>query len=137
VQDDEADPITRARTRVEAGRPRRLRRGRERCSAHCRDGQPCRAPAIEGSSVCRCHGGSAPQVQIKAKHRLLIEASHLAHLEWREALGTPGEFDALCKALQAQRDLGAYEVKLLRLAELQAAVKELKASPGSPRWRCA
>ena len=119
--------MTRARTREDSGRPRKLRKGRERCTARRRDGQPCRAPAIEGGLVCRRHGGSAPQAQIKAKHRLLIEASYFAHLEWQEARGTPREFDALCKALQAQRDLDAYEFKLLRLAHLRAAVRELKA----------
>ncbi len=60
-----------------------------------------------------------------------MEASYFAHLEWQEAKGTPREFDALCKALQAQRDLDAYEFKLLQLAELRAAVKELRAAAGS------
>jgi hypothetical protein len=50
---------------------------------------------------------------------------------WQEARGTPGEFDALCKALQARRDLDAYEVRLLYLAHLKAAGKELRAAPAS------
>jgi hypothetical protein len=123
--DDEADPMT----REDSGRRRKLRKGREQCTAHRRDGGECLAPAVEGALVCRRHGGAAPQVQIKARHRLLIEASYYAHLEWQEARGTRREFGALCKALQAQRDLDAYEFKLRRLAELRAAVRELKASP--------
>ena len=121
------DPMTGARPREDSRRPRQLRKGRERCGARRRDGQPCQAPAIEGGLVCRRHGGGSPQAQIKARHRVLMEASYFAHLEWQEARGTNREFDALCRALQAGRDLDVYEVKLLRLAHLRAAVKELKA----------
>lgn len=43
-----------------------------RCSATAhRTGQRCKAPAIKGTSVCRVHGGAAPQVQKSAKERLL------------------------------------------------------------------
>lgn len=41
------------------------------CSAHKTNGQPCKAKAIKGGTVCRVHGGSAPQVRAKAKQRLL------------------------------------------------------------------
>jgi hypothetical protein len=119
--------MTRARTREDSGRLHKLRKGRDRCTARRRDGERCLAPAVEGALVCRRHGGSASQVLIKARHRLLMEASYFAQLEWQEAQGTAREFDVLCKALQAQRDLDAYEFKLLQLAELRAAVKELEA----------
>ena len=118
-----------ARARTPGGA--KLRKGRDQCTAHRRDGEQCLAPAVEGALVCRRHGGSAPQVQIAARHFVLMEAHYIAVIEWEEARGTPREFDALCKALRAQRDLNAYEVKLLRLAELRAAVKELKAAAGS------
>jgi len=62
-----------------------------------------------------------------------MEVSYFAHLEWQEARGTPREFGALCKALQAQRDLAGYEAKLVRLAVLKAKVKRLKARPGPGR----
>ncbi len=39
---------------------------RERCSAHRRDGGQCGAPAVKGATVCRRHGGTAPQVQRNA-----------------------------------------------------------------------
>jgi hypothetical protein len=42
-----------------------------KCTAHRTNGQPCNAPAIKGGSVCRVHGGSAPQVKRSAKMRLL------------------------------------------------------------------
>ena len=123
----DADPITRARAREDSGRRRKLRKGRDQCTAHRRDGEQCLAPAVEGAVVCRKHGGASPQVQIAAKHFVLMEAHYIAVREWGEARGTPREFDALCKALGARRDLDAYEAKLLQLAHLRAAVKELKA----------
>lgn len=40
----------------------RVRQAR-RCSARRTNGEPCRAYAIVGGTVCRTHGGSAPQVR--------------------------------------------------------------------------
>lgn len=43
-----------------------------KCTAHSKQtGNPCRQYAIAGGTVCRFHGGSAPQVQAKAMERLL------------------------------------------------------------------
>jgi hypothetical protein len=43
-----------------------------RCRARSKQtGNPCKQPAIPGGTVCRYHGGSAPQVQQKALERLL------------------------------------------------------------------
>ena len=42
-----------------------------KCTAHRQDGNPCTAYAIKGGSVCRVHGGSAPQVRAAALRRLL------------------------------------------------------------------
>ena len=44
--------------------------GRRYCSARRSDGQPCQKAPIAGGSVCRTHGGSAPQVRRKAALRL-------------------------------------------------------------------
>ena len=41
------------------------------CRAKRSNGQPCKAQAIKGGTVCRVHGGAAPQVKRKAKERLL------------------------------------------------------------------
>lgn len=40
------------------------------CGARCRDGSPCRQPAIRGSNRCRVHGGSIPQVRAAALQRV-------------------------------------------------------------------
>lgn len=40
------------------------------CKAHRRAGTQCKNPAILGGTVCRYHGGSAPQVKAKAAERL-------------------------------------------------------------------
>lgn len=127
------DAMTRAHAREE-DQPdglHKLRRGRDRCSATRRDGQPCQAPAVEGSWVCRRHGGAAPQVQIKARHTLLLQAAYDTSRTFEEARGTPGEFGALCKALAAQRELDAYEGKLQRLSELRAEAKRRRPGRGS------
>ncbi len=41
-----------------------------RCHATNRRGNQCAKPAIQGGTVCRMHGGAAPQVQRKAAERL-------------------------------------------------------------------
>jgi hypothetical protein len=125
------DPMTRADAR-EDGDLRRIRKGRDRCGATRRDGQPCEAPAITDGTVCRRHGGSAPQVMIAARRRQLQMEAYSAECEFRAARGTPGAFDALCKALQARRDLDAFELKLWQLAELRAEVRRLRAERADP-----
>ena len=42
------------------------------CQARNRSGQQCGQQAIMGASVCYLHGGKAPQVQRKAKERLML-----------------------------------------------------------------
>jgi hypothetical protein len=130
VNGDEADPMTRAHThaREDSGRLRKLRKGRDQCTARRRDGEQCLAPAVEGALVCTKHGGGAPQVQFAARHFVLMEAHHIAVREWEEARGTPGEFGALCRWSAAERDLAEYEAKLVQLAVLRTKVKRLKAA---------
>ena len=40
------------------------------CTARRKNGEPCGAKAIRGGSVCRMHGGGAPQVKAAAAARL-------------------------------------------------------------------
>lgn len=46
--------------------------GRRLCTATTRAGNPCRAPALKGATVCNKHGGQLPNVKAKA-HRTLLE----------------------------------------------------------------
>ena len=46
------------------------------CSARSKQtGKQCRKPAIPGGTVCRFHGGAAPQVKNKARERLAMLVS--------------------------------------------------------------
>jgi hypothetical protein len=103
-----------------------IRKGRLPCEATCRDGTPCKAPAIAGGSVCRRHGGAAPQVAIAARHMELL----LAHAEALEAhaaaRGTPAGFGALCRWSAARNALDEYEAKLTRLRQLRADLRRRK-----------
>jgi len=42
-----------------------------KCQAHTSKGKACGQPAISGATVCRIHGGSAPQVRDAARRRIL------------------------------------------------------------------
>lgn len=55
------------------------RRWRHRCRAERVSGDPCRAWAISGGTVCTAHGGASPQVRRAAEVRL-------AELSLRRAL---------------------------------------------------
>jgi hypothetical protein len=60
------------------------------CSAISkRSGKQCRGPAIDGATVCRLHGGSAPQVKKAAARRLATQTA----LQWAtqelESAGLP------------------------------------------------
>lgn len=46
------------------------------CSATTRAGHRCRKPPIAGGTVCRSHGGAAPQVQVAAKMRAAEQEAH-------------------------------------------------------------
>lgn len=47
------------------------------CTANRRNGEKCLNYAIKGATVCRMHGGSAPQVRAAAQVRLLMSADKL------------------------------------------------------------
>lgn len=56
-----------------------------KCSARKRDGTPCGASPIRGSSVCRMHGGGAPQTVAAARRRLMAASDRVGALLLRIA----------------------------------------------------
>jgi len=108
------------------------RRWRERCSGRRRDGQRCRAWAIPGGFVCPLHGGSAPQVRIAARRRLLRER----HLEALQDLaergrGTARWYQAWDEVTAAERAIEQYESDL----DLIALMKIELTDPSGPEIR--
>lgn len=55
-----------------------------KCSARRSNGQPCNNPPIKGATVCRVHGGSAPQVKRKAEKRVALA-------DWERTFGGPAD----------------------------------------------
>lgn len=72
-----------------------------RCKATNRQGVRCRKPAIRGGTVCRMHGGAAPQVKNAAEARL--RALEMPAIERMARLIDQEEFPSV--AYQASRDV--------------------------------
>lgn len=86
------------------------------CTATNRQGTQCKLPAIPGGTVCRRHGGSAPNVKAAAERRLqLAEAQEAC-----ERLSVPIQVDpgeALLNELFRTAGLVyAYEAEVQKLA---------------------
>lgn len=60
--------------------------GRQQCTARSKSsGGRCRRLAVPGGTVCRWHGGSAPQVQRAAARRLALERLEGEVAQWFDA----------------------------------------------------
>lgn len=93
------------RTRYGGPPPTGLEARKERgnvCTARRTNGEPCSNFAINGSHVCRIHGGAAPQVRARAQVRLLMSAD-LAAAKLIEMIRSPKVADNI--KLAAVRDL--------------------------------
>jgi len=73
-----------------------------KCVGRKKDGTPCKRSPIKGATVCRAHGGAAPQVQRKAAERI-AHASDIAVLQILALMQAP-DTPAPVK-LAAARDL--------------------------------
>jgi hypothetical protein len=93
-----------------------------RCTADTQAGKPCRRYAIRGGTVCRVHGGAAPQVKAKARQRLDEAADRMA----RELLNIATGAESEAVKLAAVRDA------LDRAGLKPPAQVELSAKPPEP-----
>lgn len=82
------------------------------CNARNRKGERCRLKSIPGGSVCRMHGGAAPQVRAKAVDRIR-EARDLALDRLIETLSPDAEFPTPPKVLAEIADKFTRQVELL------------------------
>lgn len=103
-----------------------------RCSAKSiRSGSQCKKSAILGGTVCRNHGGAAPQVQRKARERL--ELAHITPdrtlLEIaRIAYGDVASFFNANNTLKKPSELD--EDQRATLASFEACVQNVSAGDG-------
>lgn len=104
------------------------------CAAHRKsDGEPCRGPAMRGATVCRKHGGGAPQVRAASARRLAVQRLEERLEQDAERLDLPRDVDP-ATALQEElnrtaRHVEGLEDRLTRLVrgELPATGSELAA----------
>lgn len=81
---------------------------RQRCTAKAKQsGQQCKAWAVPGATVCRTHGGRAPQVLAKAKQRV-TEAEARADVARFAARTDIHPAEALLELVQYQAGVVAY-----------------------------
>jgi hypothetical protein len=106
------------------------------CTATRRDGQPCTNFARLGATVCRMHGGSAPQVVRAAQVRLLMAAdrlmAQLLQIAENKAEPTPVRLAAIRDALD-RAGLGAKQ-QIELSAEVTLETWEHKAEAAVIDW---
>ena len=85
---------------------------RTRCKAKTRSGRRCKNPPILAGTVCRMHGGSAPQVK-EAAQRRLVAMILPALAELHDVLRKPDTSDAdRLRAIKEVLDRGGVSAKL-------------------------
>lgn len=106
----------------------------ERCSARKSNGEPCKAFPIHGTTVCRVHGGMAPQVRRKAAERV---AEAKARQEAAKYVANAGELtDPLGELLRVAGEMVAWKDWLgERVGQLQADEYRFKSSQGLEQLR--
>lgn len=132
VNGNEVGPVKAVAQRpdpMRAGHPMRV--SGQRCGGHSKQtGKPCKYPAIPGGTVCRFHGGAAPQVIAAAAARLeALRTPAIAYLGYllaqREfpSAGLGAAKDVLDrvdgKAAETVRVIETTDAKLAELKEAQ------------------
>lgn len=88
----------------------------ERCTAHNRQGTPCRRWPIHGGWVCGMHGGKAPHVKQAAEKRV-IEAEAAAAVAKFGLLRDIAPADALLEEVQRAANMVDYYAQAIRRAD--------------------
>lgn len=96
-------------------------------------GDTCQNPAVAGSTVCRSHGGSAPQVRKAARRRLAVAEADkaLRELEYEPVADPVAELADIAgqaKALMAWA--GARVADLGNLLRSEGEIEQLRAEVG-------
>lgn len=105
--------------------PRYDSQNRRLCTAKRRDGQPCRAPAINGHRICRKHGGQLPSVKAAAQRRLLEAVDPLLSELLRLALDPGADTRVRLAAIRDALDragLGAVRKAEITVEEATAVI---------------
>lgn len=99
--------------------------GRQRCSARSKQkGTQCGRTAIPGGTVCRYHGGAAPQVQAAAQERL--KAMQPLALDTLEALMRRDQYPTVqFQASKAVIDWTEGKAAELVTVNMNASVREM------------
>jgi hypothetical protein len=108
-----------------------------RCEGHTKDGNRCRRSAIPGATVCRIHGGSAPQVRAVAAARIGNAADEM--VKRLHAMLDDPEVEARDKIKIAQdmldrAGLGAVEKHIVGVGQVdpvEALFRDLLADPSN------
>jgi hypothetical protein len=95
------------------------RRDPRKCTATNRAGQPCGKYSMRGGTVCRAHGGAAPQTQAKAQAMVELAELRLRNLAPRAV----AELESLVTGAESEQ------------VRLQAANSLVDRSVGKPKER--
>ena len=115
------EPVGEPVTEWERG-AERDEQGRRLCGAKRRDGEPCRAPAMDGQRRCRNHGAATPAARRAARLRLteLVDPS----IETLARLMATGSSDAIkLRAAEALLDRAGHP----RASRVEASVSHVDA----------
>lgn len=112
---------------------------KNQCSAHKKTGERCQKPPINGTTVCRFHGGAAPQVKAKAKRRLEEAADRMAKELLRIASYGDDERTKLAAIKDAldRAGLGAKAEVAVEMKPWQVVFDSVTAGPKTPGKRAA
>lgn len=87
------------------------------CTATSRSGNQCKLPAVPGATVCRVHGGAAPQVKAAANRRLEYATAQQAATQLGLKIDTSPQQALIDEVQRAAGMVAYYGQKVAELAE--------------------